>query len=68
MADDGRAIALSVRHFGFFASRFRMVTRSRFHTFAARLLPESDGVQGKRPRGRAESVEASRRRAPDPEA
>ena len=39
VGDDGRAIALFMRLFGLFATRFRMVERSRFQTSAARLLP-----------------------------
>jgi hypothetical protein len=37
--DDGRGIAVLMRLFGSSAIRFRMVERSRFQTFAARLLP-----------------------------
>jgi hypothetical protein len=36
IADDGRAIALFMRHFGLFAARLRMVKRSAFR----RLLPK----------------------------
>jgi hypothetical protein len=40
MDDDGHGIALFMRLLAGFALRYRMVERSRFQTFAARLLPE----------------------------
>jgi hypothetical protein len=39
MGDEGRGIALFMRLAGLLANPFRMVERSRFRTFAARLLP-----------------------------
>jgi hypothetical protein len=40
MGDDGRGIALFMRLFGLPGIRCRMVERSRFQPFAARLLPQ----------------------------